>query len=458
VKRGSYGIFCLIKLNFLIQLKNGGVFKMNETEKLRKATYHLWTFTASKMIAMLGANVMAFGFSLYILAMTGSAMSFATNMICSVLPRALVAPLAGYVADNFSKKRTILLAQAGTILTVGGLLIYTETVGMSVYAIYIATVFNTICSAFSGVTFSSAIATLVNPERLQRAMSFNQLSMSVAAIGGPVIGGMMYGFFNIDIFLMVNIVAYIMAFCLEATMDFKLYSTRGEDVKKEKVWEGLKGGFHYIKQRKVIKTIMWVALWINLFFSAIAVGGTYIIIELLKVKSTHFGFIEASGAAGMLIASLYFATRPEVKAPLRFSKISLLLLAGSLALAIIPLVTNFSYIAIVIFYLIIYFIFAIFEMGINMPIGVYMQKIISEEFRGRVFGLMETMAMSMMPIGMVVYGVLYDAIPATIILPVTSVIIITISLVMLRTSILKEAHPEYYEKEGITKSVPHSTT
>jgi len=458
VKRGSYGIFCLIKLNFLIQLKNGGVFKMNETEKLRKATYHLWTFTASKMIAMLGANVMAFGFSLYILAMTGSAMSFATNMICSVLPRALVAPLAGYVADNFSKKRTILLAQAGTILTVGGLLIYTETVGMSVYAIYIATVFNTICSAFSGVTFSSAIATLVNPERLQRAMSFNQLSMSVAAIGGPVIGGMMYGFFNIDIFLMVNIVAYIMAFCLEATMDFKLYSTRGEDVKKEKVWEGLKGGFHYIKQRKVIKTIMWVALWINLFFSAIAVGGTYIIIELLKVKSTHFGFIEASGAAGMLIASLYFATRPEVKAPLRFSKISLLLLAGSLALAIIPLVTNFSYIAIVSFYLIIYFIFAIFEMGINMPIGVYMQKIISEEFRGRVFGLMETMAMSMMPIGMVVYGVLYDAIPATIILPVTSVIIITISLVMLRTSILKEAHPEYYEKEGITKSVPHSTT
>ncbi|MBG9758100.1 MFS transporter [Lysinibacillus sphaericus] len=431
---------------------------MNETEKLRKATYHLWTFTASKMIAMLGANVMAFGFSLYILAMTGSAMSFATNMICSVLPRALVAPLAGYVADNFSKKRTILLAQAGTILTVGGLLIYTETVGMSVYAIYIATVFNTICSAFSGVTFSSAIATLVNPERLQRAMSFNQLSMSVAAIGGPVIGGMMYGFFNIDIFLMVNIVAYIMAFCLEATMDFKLYSTRGEDVKKEKVWEGLKGGFHYIKQRKVIKTIMWVALWINLFFSAIAVGGTYIIIELLKVKSTHFGFIEASGAAGMLIASLYFATRPEVKAPLRFSKISLLLLAGSLALAIIPLVKNFSYIAIVSFYLIIYFIFAIFEMGINMPIGVYMQKIISEEFRGRVFGLMETMAMSMMPIGMVVYGVLYDAIPATIILPVTSVIIITISLVMLRTSILKEAHPEYYEKEGITKSVPHSTT
>lgn len=426
---------------------------MNEAAKYKKATNHLWTFTASKMIAMLGSHVMAFGISLYILAMTGSAMSFATNMICSVLPRALVAPLAGYVADNFSKKRTILLAQAGTILTVGGLLLYTETIGLSVYAVYTATVFNTICSAFSGVTFSSAIATLVNPERLQRAMSFNQLSTSVAMIGGPVIGGMMYGFFEMDIFLMVNMVAYAIAFCLEATMNFNLYSTRGEDVKKEKMWEGLKSGFHYIKQQKVIKTIMWVALWINLFFSAIAVGGTYIIIELLKVKSTHFGFIEASGALGMLVASLYFATKSEVKAPLRFSKINLLLLAGSVGLAVIPLVTNFSYIAIVIFYLIIYFIFAIFEMGINMPIGVFMQKNISEEYRGRVFGLMETMAMSMMPIGMMAYGMLYDTLPAIVILPVTSAIIITLSLVLLRTSILKEAHPEYYEQKIVAESV-----
>lgn len=418
---------------------------MNEAEKYKKATYHLWTFTASKMIAMLGSHVLSFGISLYILAMTGSAMSFATNMICSILPRALVAPLAGYVADNFSKKRTILLAQAGTVLTMGGLLLYTETVGMSVNAIYVTTVFYTLCSAFSGVTFSSAIATLVNPERLQRAMSFNQMSMSVAAIGGPVIGGMMYGFFSMEVFLLVHMVAYVIAFCLEATMNFNLYSTRGEDVEKEKMWAGLASGFRYIKQQKVIKVVMWLSLWINLFFSAIVVGGTYIIIEVLKVKSTHFGFIQASGAIGMLVASLYFATQAEVKVPLRFSKISILLLSSSLGLAVIPLVTNLSYITIFIFYIVLYFIFAIFEMGINMPLGVFMQKLISEEYRGRVFGLMETMSMSMMPLGMLVYGVLYDTLPATGILLVTSVIIVTITLVLLRPAVLKEAHPELVE-------------
>ncbi|MFC9541136.1 MFS transporter [Lysinibacillus sp. NPDC056959] len=426
---------------------------MNEAQKYKKATHHLWTFTASKMISQLGSHVLSFGIGLYILALTGSAMSFATTMICSILPRALVAPLAGYVADNYSKKRTILVAQAGTILTVAGLLLYTEMVGLSVYAIYIATVFNTICSAFSGVTFTSSIATLVDPERLQKAMSFNQMSVSIAAIGGPVIGGMMYGFFSMEAFLLVHMVAYVITFCLEATMNFTLYSTREKMAEKEKVWAGLSSGFRYIKQQRVVKTIMWVSLWINLFFSAIVVGGTYIIIELLKVKATHFGFIQASGAVGMLIASVYFATRAEVKAPLRFSKFSLILLASSLGLAIVPLITNLSYLTMVIFYIVIYFIFAIFEMGINMPIMVYMQKLISEEYRGRVLGLMETMAMSMMPIGMVVYGILYDTFPATVILLVTSAIIVTIALVMLRTSVLKEAHPEFYEQKVITESV-----
>ncbi|CAM5594894.1 MFS transporter OS=Lysinibacillus sphaericus OX=1421 GN=LS41612_13985 PE=4 SV=1 [Lysinibacillus sphaericus] len=232
-------------------------------------------------------------------------------------------------------------------------------------------------------------------------------------------------------------------------MNFNLYSTRGDTAKAEKIWQGLVGGFSYIKQHKVIKVVMWLSLWINLFFSAIVVGGTYIIIELLKVESTHFGFIEAAGAGGMFVASIYFASRAEIKVPLRFSKISLLLLSNSLSFAVIPLVTNLSYAMIVIFYIGLYFIFAIFEMGVNMPLGVFMQKLISEEYRGRVFGLMETMAMSMMPIGMLVYGVLYDSLPATGILLVTSIIIMVIAFFR---SALKEAHPEFYDDKTLAKN------
>jgi hypothetical protein len=50
---------------------------MEESMKLKKATYHLWTFTISKLISTFGVSVFSFGISFYILSVTGSATSFA---------------------------------------------------------------------------------------------------------------------------------------------------------------------------------------------------------------------------------------------------------------------------------------------------------------------------------------------------------------------------------------------
>ncbi|ETT82854.1 MFS transporter [Viridibacillus sp. FSL R5-0477] len=417
---------------------------MDEALKLKKATYHLWTFTISKMISSLGSNVLGFGISLYILAMTGSATSFAVNMICSIVPRTLLAPIAGMMADKYSKKPIILIAQACTVLTMGGLLTYSSIFGMSVTAIYITTAIYSITSTFIGITFSSSIANLVDGERLQKATSFNQASLSVAAIGGPALGGMMYGFVSIEVFLIIHMAAYATAFLLEATMDFKLYSKKEgkSDGDKENFLQSFKEGFRYLKTKRVVSIIIWVALWINFFFSALNVGGTYVLVELLHVNSRHIGIIEASGAVGMLIASIYFATRKQVKYPLLFSKRFILLMAISLGLMTIPLWIEFSYILIVIFYIAIFISFSVFGVFTNTPIGVMMQTEVEEEYRGRVFGILETMAMAMMPLGTMLFGVLFDKLPAQWILLGSSSTLIVITLYMLRSSVLKEAYPE----------------
>lgn len=132
------------------------------------------------------------------------------------------------------------------------------------------------------------------------------------------------------------------------------------------------------------------------------------LVELLHVNSRHIGIIEASGAVGMLIASIYFATRKQVKYPLLFSKRFILLMAISLGLMTIPLWIEFSYILIVIFYIAIFISFSVFGVFTNTPIGVMMQTEVEEEYRGRVFGILETMAMAMMPLGTMLFGVLFD--------------------------------------------------
>lgn len=57
---------------------------MNDEIRMKRATYHLYTFTVSKLISTFGSSVYAFGISLYVLMLTGSAASFAINLICSI--------------------------------------------------------------------------------------------------------------------------------------------------------------------------------------------------------------------------------------------------------------------------------------------------------------------------------------------------------------------------------------
>src|SRR5690606_26177576 len=295
---------------------------MDTTLKLKKATYHLWTFTISKIISSFGAQVYAFAISFYILQTTGSATSFAMNLICSILPRTIVAPFAGYVADNFSRKKIVILAQIATTLAISGLLIVSITSGLSLVAIYITTCILAVTSTFSGVTFSSSITGLVDEARIQKAMSLNQISISFAAIASPAIGGLLYGYVSMPVFLMCYIVASSITIILESTMDFKLYANRKEvsETDKESVFQSIKMGIQYLKTQDVLMAIIWISLFINFLFGAFQVGYSYILIDQMKMASQHFGFTEGAFAVGMLLMSIYFSIRKEVRFPLLVTK------------------------------------------------------------------------------------------------------------------------------------------
>ena len=295
---------------------------MNEQLKLKKATYHLYTFLISKMVGALGSHVYAFGISMYILSLTGSSLSFATNILLSYLPRTIISPIAGVLGDRVPRKWLVLGGQAGVILTVSTLLLYTYVEGLSLLAIYIATVFNGIFSSFSSIAFAASISNLVDEGRIQKAMSFNQLSISVSGIGGPIIGGMLFGFVSMEVFLAAFIIAAVITLTLESTMNFTLYKKETSTVvgEKESMLEGLKAGFRYVGKQQVLRALLWMALWINLFFTSINIGGDFILVTILKLDPSLIGFTEAGGAIGMLVTSIYFASRSNVKQPLVFIK------------------------------------------------------------------------------------------------------------------------------------------
>lgn len=419
---------------------------MDETVKLKKATQHLWTFTISKLISTFGVSVFTFGISFYILSITGSATSFALVLICSILPRVILAPFAGYAADKYSKKTIVIVAQICSVVAVAALLTVSMTIGLSLIAIYLTEIVLSITSLFAGVTFSSSIANLVDSERIQKAMSFNQMSMSIASIGGPAVGGLLFGLVSIEMFLIINMVSYFIAVLLEATMDFNLFSKKvvSDEVveTKETMLQNMKAGITYLKQHPILKVVVWVALVINFFFGAFTVGYAFILVDGLNVESAHFGITEGALSVGMLITSIYLSARKEVKFPLLVVKRGILIMGLLMGLTTLPLLIELPYMMIVGFYIGLMLSFGICLIFVNTPIGVMMQKRIDEEYRGRVFGLLETMAMSLLPLAMVIFGFLFDIVPAEYILISSGIIMIAAVLYMLRPVIIRKAHPE----------------
>ncbi|WP_404350038.1 MFS transporter [Sutcliffiella horikoshii] len=423
---------------------------MEESLKLKKATYHLYTFMVSKLISTFGSQVYAFAISFYILQLTGSAASFATNLLCNILPRTLAGPFAGAITDRYSRKMIVIVSQIATTLAITGLLIYTLTSGLSLIAIYTTTSILSLTSMFSGIAFTSSITGLIDQPRIQKATAMNQMAISFAAIGSPAVGGLLYGTVSIPVFLIIFILASIIAVILESTMNFRLFVVVNKiEEQKETMWQSMKAGIRYLRVQSTILVILWISLLINFFFGAFEVGYSYILIENLKMQSQHFGFTQGAFSLGMLLMSVYFSARKEVKFPLLVSKrgiVGLGAIIGSIALPLfLPMVywTMFGY------YLVLMFCFGILIITVNTPIHVMFQKTIDDDYKGRVFSIVETMSMALTPLGMVIYGVLYDIFPAQWVLLLSAAMLIIITVSMMRTSVIRKVHPEWKGKQVV---------
>ncbi|MEH7354716.1 MFS transporter [Neobacillus drentensis] len=418
---------------------------MEDSKKLKKATYHLWTFTISKLISSFGAQTYSFALSFYILQLTGSATSFAANLICNILPRTLAAPVAGYIADKYSRKMITITAQIATTMAIAGLLVVTLTSGLSLIAIYTTSCILSLTSMFSGVTFTSSITGLVDKERIQKAMSLNQMSISFASIASPAVGGLLYGAVSMPVFLIMYIAASSLAVFLESTMNFNLFAHRKEEVEgepKETMWQSMKAGITYLKLQPLLMIIIWISLLINFLFGAFEVGYSFILIEKMEMASQRFGFTQGAFAIGMLLLSIYFSIRKEVKYPLLVSKRAIIGMGIVMGAVAGPLLMRLSDNAIFVYYLMTMFSLGALMIIVNTPIMVMMQKQIDDDYKGRVFSILETMAMALMPLGMVLYGFLYDVFPAQWILLISASLFVGVTLILARPSVVRKAHPE----------------
>jgi MFS family permease len=146
----------------------------------------LWLSLMPGTLGMM-MGVVAFGFVAYQL--TGSATTLAVVNAGWGLPMVVCSPVAGVVADRFSRRHVLLVTQGvvGLSAVAACLLIVSGTV--QVWQLLLVTLVQGVAFAFNMPARQALVAELVPREELANALAIQNAGLNFNRVAGPAIGG-----------------------------------------------------------------------------------------------------------------------------------------------------------------------------------------------------------------------------------------------------------------------------
>lgn len=392
-------------------------------------------FLTGKLTAVLGSSIYGFAIGLYILAETGSSLNFSITLFVSILPRILLSPIAGTLSDRIDRKKIIIISDFACAVWLLVIFIIFTFLTQHIWLLFLATFILSSLNTFYSTAVTSAIHNMVGSDYIQKAISLNQVAVSISTILGPVLGGVLFGFMSISTFMIINIIAFTFSGIVSIFINYHLFSEKKVEAKEETFFSELKIGLTYVKQQSFIKNLLFIAVFLNFWFAVFPVALPYLVLTVRGMESYQLGIIEGSFSIGMLIISIVLAQMKEIKNKKRSIFGGLVGLSSMLILLGIPSVPGLSNLPNMFFFpflITIVLLLASFIMLINMPVMVLLQKSTPDHYRGRVMSLVETGASCMTPLGFIVFGYLLEFTPVWFLLLICGASIFIIVLYSLR--------------------------
>lgn len=368
-----------------------------------------------KAMSIIGSNLQQFALSLYVFALTGSATIFASMLAVSTLPRILLAPIAGVFGDWFDRKKTIIRLDLlnGFIIGLYALYFYINN-GLSLTSIYILVILLEIVEIFFGSAMGAVVPSIVEKEQLFQANSVRTMIGSMANIISPIIASSLYGFFGLQVILVVNSISFVLSALLELTIDIPKYNKEPEKVDFKHFRRDFTDGINLLKEQKLLLNIIAFGVFLNFSLGPLlSVGLIFIVIDLLGATEVQYGMISAIFASSLLLSPILFGKKAQ-KIDIGKLLIMNFFIIGGLVLVLSYFTTN-TFVGLfssnfmpMAFITGLMFLTGLLVTIVNISLGTMFQTIVPREFLGRVGSVMDLGLMASIPIGQILFGIILD--------------------------------------------------
>ncbi|MGE6260524.1 MFS transporter [Heyndrickxia sporothermodurans] len=398
-------------------------------EKNKKEIQNLFLYSMGKTISIFGTAIFNFALGLYVLKLTGSALSFAVTLILGIIPMIILNPFAGVIMDKFNKKMLVVSMDLLNGILLVSVYILCIRYELNLLIIYATTFLLTVFTTFFGVGVEAAKPNIVSEKMLMNINSISKIIDSVSSILGPMLGGIAFVIFDIKIFIIINGVSFMLSGLSMLFIDFKLFNHQSNESQsggKIRFISDIKDGFHYLFEKKSIKSLFTFLISVNFFLGfTVTVPLPYIVNTVLKLDSKVFGIIQGAFPVGMILGALLVKKITDMISYSTLSKylgfsLSIFMIVSGVPVMLESLQLNFVIYAC--FYSVVMFFFGVVIALIDIPLSYVIQKEIPDEYRGRVLSIVLSIGKMMLPAAMLSSGVLLNLIP-TYVIPVAGGII-----------------------------------
>lgn len=360
-----------------------------------------------QILSLSANNILYFCLSLYVLDLTGSGAWFGSIMAVSLVPTLVLMPVGGVLSDRMNKRTLMVLLD---VVILASLLLCTLAGEFTLVTIAAVLIVLSVVEAFYSPCVQASVPMLQDAKHLTRANAIiNNISMA-ANILGPMVGGMLYGFWGLEPVVYLCVGGFFLSLVVK-------WFLKVPDVPQQPSQENpfltlfsdIREAVRFLwHQRREILEVMPAIVVLNLCITPfVTVGLPYLIRISLgmssKVYGVAMGFVSGAGVIGGLLATVV-ADRLNSKV---IYGMLLVISASILPVGLFPWLRQSPWV-----YLILVAVALIIEQAVGSLFSVGYVSLIQagtpQNFLGRVMALLITLSMVSEPLGRMAYGFLFE--------------------------------------------------
>ena len=359
-------------------------------------------FIASQTISLLGSSLVQYAIMWHITLNTKSGVMMTIFIICGFLPTFFLSPFAGVWADRYNRKTIIILADMFIAITTLFMALLFMLGYQSIVLLFVMSAFRAVGTGVQNPAVGAFIPQIVPEDRLTKVNGANGSIQAVITLVSPMIGGVLLTMSTLEAIFLIDVFTAAAA-VLTLLLFLKVPAhTKAQKTQESSYFKDLHEGIVYIWNHSYVKKYF---IFCAVFFFMLAPIAFLTPLQVTRSFGSdvwRLTAVEVAFSIGMILGGVVIASWGGFS-----NRIYTMALASfvtgicTLALGVVPLFW---------IYLSIMGIVGTTIPLFNTPSTVLLQEKVEADFLGRVFGVLNMIASSMMPLGMLVFGPIADAV------------------------------------------------